>query len=458
MRLGLFRRVVSHTRVAAVLALVLMGAVLTPARAAGPAGGKNDPPKKKKELQWTSLYKVASIQAHKDNRLILALFTGSDWGEWDHKLQEDVLQTDLFREWAEKNCVPLVIDFPRGKNLSADLKEQNERLKLKYNIGKIPTLLFLDPDGDIVARAGYDEAKLREDEHQGQPLAWLKFCADAVTNRPPMESIIEQKGLIEGMAYAKKHFVCLVILVSNKQGQTPFYAKRKTDLLHNQPFVKFVNRNLAFLQLDWPEDTDTSPNANAWRDFATKFKISKESPQRLVFWDFGYDKIMTQISAFDTFDTDPLITILTRNLPHPDYGGEWLTNFPTALAIAMTQKKPLFIYFTEPESEYCQKFDTEIIKDADHKFKEYSRKSLVLVKVEFPRDPELQKQQPAPLREQNQHMAELYGIRGYPWVILLNYQGQRIGESKYQKGGPVPFLGEVDNVVKEDLKRLKPGL
>ena len=69
-----------------------------------------------------------------------------------------------------------------------------------------------------------------------------------------------------------------------------------------------------------------------------------------------------------------------------------------------------------------------------------------------------QKEQAANIKEQNQHMAELYGIRGYPWVIILNYQGQRIGESKYQKGGPVPFLAEIDGVVKEDLKRMKPGL
>ena len=50
-------------------------------------------------------------------------------------------------------------------------------------------------------------------------------------------------------------------------------------------------------------------------------------------------------------------------------------------------------------------------------------------------------------------MATRYGVRGYPTVILLNDGGQVIGNAKYQKGGPQPFLREVDDLRKKDYER-----
>jgi protein disulfide-isomerase len=207
---------------------------------------------------------------------------------------------------------------------------------------------------------------------------------------------------------------------------------------------------MAFVQMDWPDDADVSAEATAWRQFADKFKIGS-SPIQLIFWDFGLDKVQARVTGFDSQQTDSLIEQLSRQLPHPDYTGEWLTDFRTAQAIAAVQKKPVFIFFTSMDSsEYCQAFESEIIKTDE--FTAYSRKYLVLVKVDFPQHSQLSDA----LKDQNRRLADLYGIRGYPTIILLNSDGHRIGDAKYQKGGPVPFLTELGSVVKMDKQRRTP--
>ena len=461
-----FHGVRASSRCCILLALAgAMGALIAPStsRAA-------DEAIKKKPLEWLGGYKQAALQAHKTNQLILAYFTSSDAGEWDRKLEDDVLKTDAFRDWALQNVVLLRIDFPKYAYLSPQIKEQNDKLREKYNIAKVPTLLFLDPDGEIVARAGYDEAKMRDDEHQGHPNAWLKFCAEVLKNRPPDETIIEQKGIVEGMKYARKHYICLMLLVV--KSNTPFFQRKQSDLLKNQPFVRFVNRNLAFVQMLWPDDSDQSPDAVAFRDFATRFKIGPAAIQ-LVFWDFGYDKVMAKITAWDNLDTDPMIETFTRVLPHADYGGAWLSDFRTGLSISSQQKKPLLVLFSD-SGEYTQSFWTEIVKTEE--FKDYSRKNLVLVKLDYPTTPAPPPPgsvpppaaappatQPADDKskaatDEKNRLADLYGIRGFPTIILLNSEGQNIGQAKYQKGGPVPFISELDQVIKNDKQRRTPGL
>ncbi|MEZ0263515.1 MAG: hypothetical protein ACAI43_02215, partial [Phycisphaerae bacterium] len=57
------------------------------------------------------------------------------------------------------------------------------------------------------------------------------------------------------------------------------------------------------------------------------------------------------------------------------------------------------------------------------------------------------------LEDQNKGQADLYGIRGYPYCILVNPKGQKIGEAKYMKGGPKTFLAELKKVYDKDTER-----
>lgn len=93
--------------------------------------------------------KAALAEAKKDNKLVLLDFTGSDWCGWCMKLEESLGKPE-FIEYASKNLVTLVVDFPMHRELPADLKNANRALKSKFGVSGFPTLVALSPDGKVV--------------------------------------------------------------------------------------------------------------------------------------------------------------------------------------------------------------------------------------------------------------------------------------------------------------------
>src|SRR4030095_11965533 len=98
-------------------------------------------------------------------------------------------------------------------------------------------------------------------------------------------------------------------------------------------------------------------------------------------------------------------------------------------------------------SEWSQRLDKEIYQQEP--FKDYARKNLVLLRIDFPR----KAKQPDKLAEQNRLLAEAHGIRGYPTVVFVNPRGQKFGEARYMKGGPAAFLQALDALRKADYDR-----
>jgi hypothetical protein len=47
----------------------------------------------------------------------------------------------------------------------------------------------------------------------------------------------------------------------------------------------------------------------------------------------------------------------------------------------------------------------------------------------------------------------LYGVRGYPFVVMVNAKGQKIGEAKYMKGGGKAFVDEMKRVYTADANK-----
>ena len=84
-------------------------------------------------------------------------FTGSDWCGWCIKLKKEVFSKPEFAEYASKNLVLMEVDFPRAKQLSASVKEQNENLAQHFNVQGFPTIVVLNADGKKVGELGYME-------------------------------------------------------------------------------------------------------------------------------------------------------------------------------------------------------------------------------------------------------------------------------------------------------------
>ncbi len=116
------------------------------------------------EVGWTTDYQAALRRAKEEDKLVMANFTGSDWCGWCIKLKGEVFSKPEFEAWAAEHVVLLELDFPKTKQLPGDLEKQNVSLRDKYGVRGYPTLLFLDPKGEVVAKSGYV---------RGGPTRWI---------------------------------------------------------------------------------------------------------------------------------------------------------------------------------------------------------------------------------------------------------------------------------------------
>jgi protein disulfide-isomerase len=109
------------------------------------------------DLTWLTNLPKAQAQAKSENKLILMNFTGSDWCPACIQLDKSVLSQPEFANYAQKNLVTVLVDFPQGKPQSDELKAANDALSKKYDIEGFPTLILAKPDGSVVwKQVGYD--------------------------------------------------------------------------------------------------------------------------------------------------------------------------------------------------------------------------------------------------------------------------------------------------------------
>lgn len=397
-----------------------------------------------KTITWSPNFTGATVTAKKQDKLVLAYFSGSDWDEWGKKLDKEVLRTDLFAEWVNKNVIAFQADFPAQKR--QDLwKRQNEELKTRYQVSVVPIFLLLDGDGEVVARATYENLKLRPDEPPGQPKAAIEFLENVVKNRPETEKLVVQPTLVDTVQYATDHKLPVLLLLT--KGDKGAMIAEAQKLLANQRFARWANVNVAFFSMKWPEPADKSQDATLLSALIARYKIGTTEAQ-LLMWLPAETALRSRITAFNTLQMEPLMVRLQKDLPFIPYKGtDWLSDIRHARAIVAQQpRRCVFLYFTD-SSEFCQKFEKEILQTEE--FTGWPFHAFVLVKLDYTKS----SQRPKYLEDQNRELADLYGIRGYPTVILINPKGQKIGEGRYMKGGPKPFLEELKKVYNADLDR-----
>lgn len=430
----------------------------TCARGAVPAkasagGTPATPAAAKKPAAWGDRFLIAQKRAQKEERPMLLYFCSSDRDGFTQQLDEEVLTTPLWTEWANKNLILIKVDFLRDtKKQPPDVRNQNADLKTRFNVAKVPTLIFLDPWGELLARCGYDVAKLRDDEAKDQPKKWLEYCQQVVASRPAKERLQGQPDLETAVTAVKKTAIPLCILVTKTKGNQVAAGWVET-LLQNQLFLRFVNRNMGFVRLEWPEDLDTSLKAKYARDFAAKWKFGP-SPFQLVVWSpGGLGELKGSIGGFDPVDCAPIVKRLEPWLPTIDYGGDWIEDWKTARAISAQQQKDLLVTFVQfdGKDEYSKAMRAEIYDQPE--FKDYAKKNLVLLRVEFPAEPANAAKQSKELKAQNLMLADMYGIKGFPSVVVLNPKGQKTLDAKYMKGGALAFVAETKKAIQKDKDR-----
>lgn len=109
-----------------------------------------------KSVNWFLDIKKAEEQAVKEGKPLIIFFTGSDWCIWCKKLVQETISKPEFIDYANKNFVMLLCDFP---NEGAD-KEQiakNSELASAFKIEGFPTLVLLDIKNRKAFNFGYSE-------------------------------------------------------------------------------------------------------------------------------------------------------------------------------------------------------------------------------------------------------------------------------------------------------------
>ena len=102
------------------------------------------------ELTWYTDLGEADKVSDETGKPIFGFFTGSDWCGWCHKLQREVFAKDAFVEWANEKVVLLELDFPRKKQLPADLAKQNRELQQAFKVTGYPTVWIFYANKDAV--------------------------------------------------------------------------------------------------------------------------------------------------------------------------------------------------------------------------------------------------------------------------------------------------------------------
>jgi len=95
----------------------------------------------------------AQEKAQAEQKQILLLFGGSDWCIPCIKMEKEIIEKEVFQQYAKENLIIIKADFPRLKKnqLPKEIRQQNEALAAIYNKkGAFPYTLLLNASGTVL--------------------------------------------------------------------------------------------------------------------------------------------------------------------------------------------------------------------------------------------------------------------------------------------------------------------
>ena len=123
---------------------------------------------------------------------------------------------------------------------------------------------------------------------------------------------------------------------------------------------------------------------------------------------------------------------------------DWLRDYNKAQEEAKSNHKLLFLNFTGSDwCGWCIKLDKDIFSQPQ--FKNFAHDNLVLLELDFPR----RKSQPTEEKKQNVQLAQQYEVLGFPTIVVLNSNGQKVWQfDGYFPGGPEAFIAQLQKLPK----------
>lgn len=114
------------------------------------------------DVLWHTDFEAAKERAKAERKLLLVVFTASDWCPYSMELKEKVFDKENFKTQAPKRFVLVEVDFPDTLPQPESLKKQNLSLRKRYPIGGYPAVFILDVEGQVVAQTGLKRGQLEK--------------------------------------------------------------------------------------------------------------------------------------------------------------------------------------------------------------------------------------------------------------------------------------------------------
>ncbi len=140
-----------------------------------------------------------------------------------------------------------------------------------------------------------------------------------------------------------------------------------------------------------------------------------------------------------------LILLLTALvIPVSGYAAEapWTDNFDQAKAQAKKENKYILMAFSGSDwCHWCIKLDKEVFSTKE--FLDFAKDNLVLMSADFPR----RSAQAEEIRQQNERLARMYHVRGFPTVAILNPDAALVTITGYRPGGGAAYVEYLKKVM-----------
>jgi len=249
-RVGRIARVVPVAVIAASLALASAG-----------LGAEN----------WLTNYDEAMAESTKTGKPVLTLFTGSDWCPHCRTLEERVLATPAFGQWADEHVVLLMVDLPES-GITPEVRSERSRICIKYGVRTFPTVLVLDSFGEKVAE---------EKGYRGLSAAsWIKRVA---AKTPAPQAVAEAgqpvlSSLGEAVDTARKSKRPILLVVSGSREQTA--AIRSATLVNDPEFHALSEESFVVAAL--PATTENGEQADASLDLLLGGRLEPDAVEVIV--------------------------------------------------------------------------------------------------------------------------------------------------------------------------------
>ena len=158
-----------------------------------------------------------------------------------------------------------------------------------------------------------------------------------------------------------------------------------------------------------------------------------------IFTIFNYNHLCC---FFIFIDNQNKVSESDGSLVAEEYSANWLTDLSVVQARAKEEGKPILMDFTGSDwCGWCIKLKKEVFSKPA--FIDYANEHIILMTIDFPK----RKQQAESLKDQNNTLLDTYGINSFPTIILVDAEGNLLGETGYRRGGPEPYVEHLKSLL-----------